>query len=217
MKTLRFTSVLVLIALCFLYLLPAANAADRVPANYSGPVADVPLVKAGQTWTYVISDGRDYTVTMFEVSPDNKTLLTSAFPNYPDCNKCRTRMDRNGEILEVLGENGKPLREYDYAKGWKPLSFPIYVGKKWKFRADWLVGNRVVSYYSNRKVAAFERVTMPAGTFDAFRIEEYLTTSDWSGSATYWYAPEVGVVVKNTTSWPNPSGNFQLKSFTLPQ
>jgi len=61
------------------------------------------------------------------------------------------------------------------------------------------------------KVAAYEKVTVPAGTFDAFRVEEQK-----AGDATphiHWWAPAVGFSVKET--FPDWTDRTKLKVYEL--
>jgi hypothetical protein len=46
------------------------------------------------------------------------------------------------------------------------------------------------------KVPAFEDVTVPAGTFKAFRVEAWPDSRDPIQKRTYWYAPDLKLVVK---------------------
>ncbi len=52
-------------------------------------------------------------------------------------------------------------------------------------------------------VTAYEKVTVPAGTFDAFRVEE--SKANESGRNIHWWAPAVAVSVKESfPDWRNP-------------
>lgn len=92
----------------------------------------------------------------------------------------------------------------------KALSFPLEVGKNWRYATDWLFkpkgskGSIVVDV----EVVAHERVAVPAGEFEAFK----LVSKGWvSGTSpinsqydavittTYWYAPAPRAIVKSVT------------------
>lgn len=78
------------------------------------------------------------------------------------------------------------------------FSWPLFVGKQWT--ANYTYNDHVrerswssvVSYW---KVAGYEDVTVPAGTFKAFRLEQSPGTNNGT-SVTDWYAPELKVIVK---------------------
>jgi hypothetical protein len=60
-------------------------------------------------------------------------------------------------------------------------------------------------------VAAYEKVTVPAGTFDAFRVEE--RKADDSAPRTRWWAPEISTTVKQ--SFPDWQDRSRLKVYEL--
>ncbi len=78
------------------------------------------------------------------------------------------------------------------------FSWPLEVGKAWTATYMYYDGvtrrtfNPIVTYW---KAAAYEDVTVPAGTFKAFRLESTPGTNN-STSVTVWYAPEVRLIVK---------------------
>jgi hypothetical protein len=60
-------------------------------------------------------------------------------------------------------------------------------------------------------VAAYEKVTVPAGTFDAFRIEE--RKADDPAPRTRWWAPAIATTVKQ--SFPDWQDRSRLKVYEL--
>jgi hypothetical protein len=114
---------------------------------------------------------------------------------------------------------------------WSYLQFPLEVGRKWDapFEADTVArpANRSAKWQWKARVAAAEPVTVPAGTFQAFRIEYAGTfatrqgSQSWTGTQkeTAWYAPEVSRIVKRDFEQSVPSRNFlehhviELQSF----
>lgn len=60
-------------------------------------------------------------------------------------------------------------------------------------------------------VAAYEKVTVPAGTFDAFRVEE--RKADDSAPRIRWWAPEVSTTVKQ--SFPDWQDRSRLRVYEL--
>ena len=56
-----------------------------------------------------------------------------------------------------------------------------------------------MSWYENYTVTGRERVTVPAGTFDAFVItweEKGRFENGFEAKSTFWYAPDLGYFVK---------------------
>jgi hypothetical protein len=73
--------------------------------------------------------------------------------------------------------------------------YPLEVGKSWKktYTTTNHVTKQDVTYDVAQKVEAYEDVTVPAGTFKAFKIK----SSDTLGNEnTIWIAPELGIFIK---------------------
>ena len=50
-------------------------------------------------------------------------------------------------------------------------------------------------------------MTVPAGTFDTYRIEfDFLMENGTATKATYWAQPEWGIAVKNNGQYKDPKG-----------
>lgn len=99
------------------------------------------------------------------------------------------------------------------------LDFPLSVGKRWqgRYRAYTAATNFTFDIASECAVAAWEPVTVAAGTFDAFRIEctdEVAAGPDqgvmhWSR----WYAPATGVIVKSRNREDSRRWDFELAAW----
>lgn len=99
----------------------------------------------------------------------------------------------DGRWLALLGPDGKPAVRWDPPAGW---GLPVGVGSSWK-------GQRKMTNLSNGKtfefewsctVPAYEKVTVPAGTFDAFRVE---CSSSADSQDTYWVSGAVHPFLKS--------------------
>jgi hypothetical protein len=114
------------------------------------------------------------------------------------------------------------------------VKFPLAIGEKWDTRYDWLNGSYFGTISKGCKVAAFETVKVPAGKFEAFRIEVFGWNKDKSrvGSVngdlklteTYWYAPAVKRIIKyqgKQTKWIPPADTevwslvYELSAYQL--
>jgi hypothetical protein len=90
--------------------------------------------------------------------------------------------------------------------------WPLEVGNKTVQTVNG-VGYTGQPYTSNVTitVAAYEQVTVPAGTFDAFRVEENKVGE--SRLRIHWWSPALGVSVKESfPDWENPAA---LKVYEL--
>ncbi|MEJ8835042.1 hypothetical protein [Ramlibacter sp. AN1133] len=96
-----------------------------------------------------------------------------------------------GRWVSVVDTGGKPVLSYDPPIGWQ---FPLKVGKTWSQheRMTLHASSKVVEFDFACKVEAFEKVTVRAGTFDAFRIHCKTPGTD----DIYWISPRVGPFVK---------------------
>lgn len=102
---------------------------------------------------------------------------------------------QTGQWFALVTPTGAPLITFEPALGW---SFPLEVGKAWTTRHRMTMhaaGGRAVDYELSCQVEAFEKVTVPAGSFDTFRIA-CRTTID--NIETFWTSPELGVMVKSS-------------------
>ncbi len=83
------------------------------------------------------------------------------------------------------------------------LRFPLAVGKSWRHPFIRVLPRRdppETEMVADVTVKAYERITVPAGALDAFRIESAERTVRDTGEppfyATYWYAPAAKTIIK---------------------
>jgi hypothetical protein len=115
--------------------------------------------------------------------------------------RIRVKM-QNGNVLMFDGQGNSRDRRGDEFT-WKRFEFPLSVGKHWKHsrKIEGDSWNGVED--SSWEVKAYEKVVVPAGTFDCFRVEGTVW-SNWMNrqslnqslnrrheETTYWYCPEV--------------------------
>ncbi len=115
---------------------------------------------------------------------------------------------------------------------WPYFQFPLEVGKRWDIPFENEVmrpGKRHAKWQWKAHVVGVETVTVPAGTFQTFKIEAEGTftthagSRSWTGSHkdTLWYAPEVKRPVKREFRQSAPGNNSyeqltnELLSFEL--
>jgi hypothetical protein len=122
----------------------------------------------------------------------------------------------DGKWLGMLAADGKPVVSFDPPIGWE---FPLKVGKSWtnRHRMTQLATGAVVEYELSCKVLEFEKVTVPAGTFDAFRINCKTSTGS---DDTYWTSPAVQPFVKTrlqrSANAPQGAGSQEAELVSLP-
>lgn len=114
------------------------------------------------------------------------------------------RIVRTDDGLVFLGKN-KRYFTVDQIYGAAARKWPLEIGKTWTFQTDWTETQGSGTTVEKATVVSWESVTVPAGTFMAFKIEykgswnmkDYAGIG-WGGEITdtYWYAPEVKADVK---------------------
>ena len=153
------------------------------------PRAEQPQVEVGDTWTYetrnLLTDAKDKKAYVVKkVSPE--TIVVG---------EGRSRRVYTLEWNEI--EHG----EGDAAEYSSPahvvFQFPLEVGKRWEARFVKTSKEGKHRWVSKIRVEKTERVTVPAGTFDTFKLrtESYadsgkvgVTIRHWDS---IWFAPEV--------------------------
>ena len=180
----------------------------------SAQVAERPDVKAGDRWQFAVSYGVPST------TPNRAWSITSV-------TTAGIEGTEDGEPLRLTHELNvlESPRTMDSNPGY--LRFPLEVGKRWRYDTDWVFKPKGSRGRSSVDVAvvAFEKIRVPAGEFDAFRLasREALSGTSPIGSQyagettrTYWYAPAARAIVKMETRNPylGPS-TVELVAFEL--
>jgi hypothetical protein len=156
-----------------------------------------------------------------------------------------TRADADGyDLTETLQAGNVYDVRYDrilnlvrwrnraFAPAYPRFAFPLAIGKTWQVdvRSSAIPAVRYGTLIErvSAVVRGWERVTVPAGTFTALRIELALNWRDtdaagvWGNSSdTFWYAPEVrNAVLRHRVDYPQdgPQSNnivTEVESFNV--
>jgi hypothetical protein len=152
-------------------------------------IAERPEWKVGDKWTFRATENpgakeTTWTREVMAAMPNGNFQVQTEDGKNP-------RFDNEGNSLDRRGP------EYS----WRRFKFPMSVGMSWdhehKIAGDTWTGTSKSSWH----VRAFEKITVPAGTFDCFKVEGE-TYGAWNagGNAgytksqtrtTYWYCPAV--------------------------
>lgn len=221
--------------------------ATPLPALCDNPLAPV---KVGATWTYASTTGNEGPATFYTTVTDVRTDGFSAVADFGDNIKLDQEWSctRDGLVAQSLGAGSTGLSmtiegiKIDLTTS-NPsgLVLPgrVVAGSKWPYALE--VAGTVQQGNSNANIngtvattfeaAGNERVTVPAGTFDATKIQGSSTikvTADYlilkipitsTVSSTFWLAPNVGLV-KSVESGDLMGTAFssttELQSFNIP-
>lgn len=170
-------------------------------ANASAQSTDKPEVHVGDRWSMQHTNGlvneRDYTTIEDVVEITDKEIQT----------RIRTK-GRSGSGIAAYTKEWNPVdvisARYDPNLG--RFSFPLQVGKKWDGGADkMLFSNGKHGKFSLKgEVVSLEKVTVPAGTFDAYKVVltvDAMATDEDANIGhtveTYWYAPSAKREIKS--------------------
>lgn len=102
----------------------------------------------------------------------------------------------DGAWSTILAPDGSPAISFDPPGGY---DYPLVVDKTWtrNVRQTLHKANKTLQNEVKYKVEAYEDVTVPAGTFKAFKIrQQWFLDSKLGADNTNWFAPELGIFVK---------------------
>jgi len=150
----------------------------------------------GQTNMTVLSDRSPYQgVPVYRLKTETRLKRQGGKERVSVVTSIRRMQD--GNEIAVLNAAGKLTRVKHPHSG--TYAWPMSVGKSWRStvesrRPDSRTGIKTTIRH---RVEAFERVTVPGGTFSAFRIVSRAEKN--ANGATTWFVPALGVMAKSTT------------------
>jgi hypothetical protein len=150
--------------------------AQRNTGSYGSGTAQVPFKRGERMWQGKL---------MGTIESPQQVILATA----------------DGGWATILSADGKPILSYE-----PPLDYdwPLVVGKTWtkSYKMTVHAKNQIFPFEATYKVEAYEDVTVPAGTFKAFRI----SFSSTGAQDVYWFAPELGIFAKQVLTRTDKSG-----------
>ncbi len=202
-RLLRGHSLLVCAAWCLFLVLPA------LAQNPSSTKVETPSIKVGDTWTYNRIDGwqktKDFTTVLVVTVVTDGEIRTESMRTD---NGEMTIGTRNKELNRRRTETGD--RKFEWDPYYPSYVFPLEIGKSWEKEVTFTrnFDDRKVVAQLRGEVIGREKVSVPAGSFDALKIVVKGSYNGsmgsvwggrWSGqqSETTWYAPEVKNFVKS--------------------
>ena len=183
-------------AFALLALAGCATEPTYVPKDAPASVSSAP-VKVGDFWEYRVKDaytGFDRGLYRYEVS-------------YAGPDRIVVDVSRDGERTDAYvyapGWNGLEhpltnLQRFRYAPAFPAYDYPLAPGKKWYtvVVATDPVTKRSYNVHTQGRVVGWERIRVPAGEFDALRIQRYVFAGNMDAwrtqeeiAETEWYVP----------------------------
>ncbi|MFZ5555713.1 MAG: hypothetical protein ACOZDY_03145 [Pseudomonadota bacterium] len=173
----------------------------------SGPSqVEAPAIRTGDSWTYEVRIGYsdDLKATLrYQVVGSSGDALQFSVSGEPKTTTQSYTREWNPLTGAVLAD-----RKVDFPQAYPRFSFPLGPGKTWVKEAAAVdpAGGRRMSVKVHARVSGWERIKVPAGEFNALRIDRQIYVGDyewWRSESTVletdWYAPEVKAVVKRET------------------
>ena len=154
------------------------------------PAADKPDLKVGDKWEFnqsvKIVPGEEraepWSRRVVEIRPDGKVQVATAKDEMLTLDAMWNRIDSRGPEYSVT-----------------TYKFPMKIGSEWSYTARAGEGG-MLERRGTYKVVAYEPVTVPAGTFECFRVEGQWenSTKSYTGRASekYWYCPSIKYIAK---------------------
>lgn len=173
------------------------------------PVVGKPAYNPGDKWVYMQFNEKKNTkkkikLEFLRVEGDNYVFL------------------QNGKKEHVKDANLTSLKRKKHGRYPGPvIKFPLKKGNRWTY--DHLSGKhggpditkRTTERTTTFEVTDYEQITVPAGTFWAFKIVGRVEGGGMGherGTHTYWYAPEVKQIVKSSEF---RIGTMELRKYKL--
>lgn len=166
-------------------------------------VIQAPQLKAGSWWVIKNSSG-EVTRKLIEVKGDKFVILHGK-------DKRVVTNEWNG-VETTHASRGIPLT---FSPHTRTLSFPLWEGKEWggsvriESVGDFINRGFLVVNQVRARAVAWEKIFVPAGEFEALRVENTIGTM----SSTCWYSAEVEYFVKCESS--DSSYSFELVRYQL--
>jgi hypothetical protein len=180
---------------------------------------DRPEIKVGDSWVFTRLDG--YTGSLLGSETEKITALSEAEITIHSSMYGTIIYNSDWNLIAQVHDGARTGLET-----FRPsLAFPLAIGKKWKWQADFKnAKGEQLSYKPEAEVIGWEKIAVPAGSFDALRIT---SSGSYSGTGprgafsgtfqqTYWYTPEASRVVKH--QFQNSAGTrftTELSTFQL--
>lgn len=182
-----------------LLLTGCATPLSQTPSPGMPNAIPAPEIKVGDTWVYRVHDGftriprGEQRHEVIEVSADRVRVAGDV---------------ERGDGIQVYDRQWNWLRRpatnlqtFEYSPAYRAFDFPLAPGKRWRAQvtATDPTDGRRFSVWIDGVVAGWERVKVPAGEFDALRVERTVFFDYWEFSVrgrseireTEWYMPAV--------------------------
>lgn len=154
--------------------------------------------EAGATWTIARRDTGSYGSASVQLPGSYRLTTWQGRPVHrydgPEGSTVAKTDDPVGFLAIVIPKGDTPIMSWDPPVPWQ---YPLEVGKSWSrnFKLNMHAAKQVLNVEGTWTVEAYEDVTVPAGTFKAWRVR---TVDNLGNDNLAWYAPSTGIFVKQS-------------------
>lgn len=163
-------------------------------------IADRPSAAVGDRWQFVVFH------TVPSRTPNRTWVVTAIGPG-------RVFGTENGEPLTLTDELNVVDSPRHSESNPKSLSFPLEVGKRWRYDSEWVFKPKSSrgTIAVDVSVVGYESIDVPAGRFEAFKL---VATGELGGTSpinsvyagrtttTYWYSSAARAIVRSVRHNP---------------
>jgi hypothetical protein len=169
------------------------------------PPVDQPSLSTGDRWDFTGRSGARSEIVYQGRRNDALVFRLSGGPPEGSRRPATVEELRSDDLAKITGTAQFTGAAIEYRPDDGALRFPLAVGKSWRHSYVRVIRDAVLPIRPEEPmivevtVKSYERITVPAGSFAAFRIESTTTSADGTAPpfyATYWYAPAAKTVIK---------------------
>jgi hypothetical protein len=221
-RSIPMKTLVALVSIVLAIAIPAAARAQSAQVKQTAAVAtpaaaqtaDRPQISVGESWDYSFRDSRNsrtdctYALTVTAVTADT---ISIDMQNPRHCNI--------GALAESTVYDKDFNLMYAGMTPYRTNAFPLAVGKQWSQQFAYNTeANTPVHNDVTAKVVAIEKVTVPAGIFDAYKVvvERKYQSQYVSGTITEtrWYAPQAKNYVRRISVDSASASNTLVSELT---
>lgn len=160
-------------------------------------------LSVGAVWTYEATDGNETWESEVKITGKENVngapcfVLEAARKGKEARGQTYITIGSKGAyVVKIKGENSMTGKFDDAIKSPIPLlQFPLKKGKKWEWSGSFKILVKEITFKTQSEVLGEEKIKVPAGTFDAFKVKtQRYFAGKLGGEETRWYAPGTGMV-----------------------
>ena len=194
--------------LFFLSLIPFTGLLWAQEGSPSGSrVVNKPDLRIGDSWVFHTPYNQSKATSTIQNIKDNLIYVTAP---KNDCGMTNFAYTLEWAQVEVCGFTS-PRRPgpitFDPPLQFMP--FPVWPGKQWSIK--YTIWPGPVTYHAEGKAIGWETITVPAGTFEALKIEATITAQGRPLPRSIWYAPGANNFIKAVVV--EPQRDFELETY----